>query len=122
MPKESFTQAEFYVHWKHYINILNKQGDKMLGSILNSSEPNLEETTIKLTYPNAMMLEEVKKNQVPVLNYLRGKLKNYQIRFDLILDEQQEKNYAYTPEEKYRKLKEMNPLIEALRKTLFLDI
>jgi DNA polymerase-3 subunit gamma/tau len=122
MPKEAFTQAEFYVQWKHYISILNKQGDKMLGSILNSSDPVLNENTVNLTYPNAMMLEEVKKNQTHVLNYLRDKLKNYQISFNLILDEKQEKNYAYTPEEKYRKLKEINPSLEDFRRTLFLDI
>lgn len=94
----------------------------MLASILNSSEPNLKETTVDLIYPNAMMLEEVKKNQIHVLNYLREKLKNYQLGFNLILDEKQEKRYAYTPEEKYQKLKEINPMIEEMRKVLFLDL
>jgi len=94
----------------------------MLASILNSSEPVLKETTVSLTYPNSMMLEEVKRNQTHVLNYLRGKLKNYQLGFNLILDETQEKKFAYTPEEKYQKLREMNPMIEEMRKMLFLDI
>lgn len=121
-PKEDFTQAEFYVYWKKYIAILNKQGEKMLASILNSSEPVLKGSIVDLVYPNSMMLEEVKKNQLVVLNYLRGKLKNYQIKFNLILDEKQEKRFAYTPHEKYEKLREMNPMIEELRKVLFLDI
>lgn len=94
----------------------------MLASILNSSEPILKETTVDLIYPNSMMLEEVKKNQIVVLNYLRGKLKNYQLKFNLILDEKQEKRFAYTPHEKYQKLKELNPMIEEMRKVLFLDI
>ena len=121
-PKEPFTQSQFYVEWKKYISILNKQGNKMLGSILNSSEPNLKETTVHLTYPNSMMLEEVRKNKLLVLNYLRKKLKNYQIDFNLILDEKQEKEFVYTPEEKYKKLRKTNPLLEELRKTLSLDI
>jgi len=121
-PKEDFTQAEFYVFWKKYIDILNKQGEKMLASILNSSEPVIDGLKVALTYPNAMMLEEVKKNQTHILNYLRKKLKNYQLGFSLILDEKQEKRFAYTPEEKYQKLREMNPMIEEMRKVLFLDI
>lgn len=121
-PKEPFTQADFYVYWKKYIDILNKQGEKMLGSILNSTQPVLKETTVSLTFPNSMMLEELKKNQIHILNYLRGKLKNYQLSFNLILDEKKEKRFAYTPEEKYQKLREINPEIDALRKLLFLDI
>ncbi len=108
--------------WKKYINILTKQGDKMLASILNSSEPVLKDTEVSLTYPNAMMLKEVKKNQTHVLNYLRDKLQNYQIRFNLILNELDEKKFVYTPEEKYSKLREINPLLDELRKTLYLDI
>ena len=33
-----------------------------------------------------------------------------------------EKQYAYTPKEKYDKLKEKNPNIETLKKTFNLDI
>ncbi len=122
MPKEDFSKADFQVYWKKYIDILTKQGDKILPSILSASEPILKDTRINLTYPNAMMLAEVKKNQVHVLNYLRRKLNNYQISFNLILNESEEKKYAYTPEEKYHKLRELNPLIDELRKTFHLDL
>ena len=122
MPKEDFSQADFYVYWKKYIDILTKQGDKILPSILSASEPVLKDAQIGLTYPNAMMLAEVKKNQVHILNYLRRKLNNYQISFNLILNESEEKKYAYTPEEKYHKLRELNPLIDELRKTFHLDL
>jgi len=122
MPKEVFTKADFEVHWNKYIDILNRQGEKMLASILKTAKPILQETTIQLTYPNAMMVEELNKKKSAVLNYLREKLQNYQISFDLITDEKEEKNYAYTPQEKYVKLREINPLIEDMRKVLLLDI
>lgn len=122
LPKEPFTHADFYVHWKKYISILSKQGNKILPSILSASEPVLKDTVITLTYPNAMMVSEVKKQQTHVLNYLRDKLRNYQISFNLVLDEKEEKSYAYTPEEKYNKLRELNPLIDELRKKLYLDL
>jgi len=122
LPVEAFTQADLYVFWKKYIAILDKQGDKMLSSILLSSEPVLQETVLHLTYPNAMMLEEVKKSQAHILNYLRSKLKNYQISFNLILNEEDEKKYVYTPEEKYNKLREINPIVDDFRKAFHLDL
>lgn len=122
LPVEAFTQADLYVFWKKYIAILNKQGDKMLASILSSSEPVLKENLVHLTYPNAMMLEEVKNNKSHVLNYLRNKLKNHQILFELILNEEAEKKYAYTPEEKYNKLREINPIVDDFRKAFHLDL
>ncbi len=93
-----------------------------MASNLNLSKPILKDTVIHLTYPNQMILDEVKKNQTSILNYLRNKLQNHQIVLKLILDEAIEKKYAYTPEEKYQKLQEMNPLMDELRKTLFLGI
>lgn len=122
LPKEIYTDAEFYVFWKKYIDILNKQGDKMLASILASSDPVLQENLVHLTYPNAMMLEEVKQNKRHILNYIRKKLNNHQISFRLILNEEDEKKFVYTPEEKYNKLREINPFIDDFRKAFHLDL
>jgi DNA polymerase III subunit gamma/tau len=38
------------------------------------------------------------------------------------LDESISKKFAYTPQEKFNKLKEKNPLIEKLRQTFELDL
>lgn len=99
-----------------------KQGQKMLSAILTSSEPNLKDTTIKITYPNAMMMEEVKKNQIPILNYLREKLQNYDINFDLDFNEDIEKSFVYTAQEKFEKMLEINPILGEFRRTFELDI
>ena len=77
---------------------------------------------VHLTFPNNVMLEEVKINKGHVLNFLRKKLNNYQILFDLILNEEDEKKFVYTPEERYNKLREINPLFDEFRKTFYLDI
>ncbi len=94
----------------------------MLASILNAVTPQISGTQVHLVFPNQVMLEEVKKNQLHVLNYLRSKLQNYLIKFHLELDETQEKTFVYTPQEKYAKLREINPLLDTLRKTLHLDV
>ena len=122
MPKEKFSQAAFDVNWTTYVDMLNRQGNKMLASILNTSKPVLKDTMVTLTYPNSMMAEELKKHQSGILNHLREKLQNYQISFYIIVDEKEEKTYAYSPQDKYTKLYEINPLIEEMRRVLFLDI
>jgi DNA polymerase-3 subunit gamma/tau len=96
----------------------------MLTAILNSTEPqvNLETNQIKLIYPNAMMMEEVKKNQSPIINYLRDQLQNFDLSFDLHFNEENEKTFVYTPQEKYSKLMEINPLLAEFRKLFDLDI
>jgi len=122
MPKEKFSRAAFDVNWNTYIDMLNRQGNKMLASILGTSKPVLKDVIIEVTYPNSMMAEELKKHQSGILNFLREKLQNYQISFNIIVDEKEEKTYAYSPQDKYNKLYEINPLIEEMRKILFLDI
>lgn len=122
LPREAFSKAAYQVEWEKYIDILNKQGEKMLGGILSAISYNVDKEIVRLTFPNSMMLEEVKKNQTSILNFLRDKLQNYHLKFDLYLDEKTEKKFIYTPQEKYEKLKEKNPLIEELRKKLHLDI
>jgi len=56
------------------------------------------------------------------MNFLREKLNNYGIAIVVILNEAVEKKFAYTPDEKYKKLKEKNPLLEKLRQAFELDL
>ena len=122
LPKEDFSEADFIVYWKKYIDILNKQKSSMLASILNSSVPEfIDKTTVKITYPNSMMMSEVKKNEIAILNYLREKLKNYDLKFSLHYNEDQEKEFVYTPQEKFEKLAQLNPNLIEFRKRFNLD-
>ncbi len=50
LPREDFSQADFFVYWKKYIDILNKQKSSMLASILNSTPPEFTDaTSVKFT-------------------------------------------------------------------------
>jgi len=122
LPVNPFSHADFYVYWKKYIEILIKQGEKMMSSILNSTEPIVNEKIITLTFHNEMMMEEVRKNQTPILNYLRDKLQNFDIKFVLQINETDEKSFIYTPQEKFENLLKTNPMIGEFRKLFDLDI
>ena len=53
---------------------------------------------------------------------MRKKLKNYNVDLVIDVNELQVKRYAYTDKEKYEKLVEKNPNLEALRNAFELDI
>jgi len=122
LPKEDFTEEAMQEVWTKYVNSIEKQGKFNLASILSIDKPTLQGTTIHLTFPNHTNKVEIERNKAKLLSFLRKRLNNYSLDLSIDVNEQLEKQYAYTPREKYEKLKEKNKLIDALRKTFDLDI
>ncbi len=56
------------------------------------------------------------------LPYLRENLENYDLMIEVDVDQQSEKNFIYTSEEKYERLKQINPVIDLLRQEFDLDV
>lgn len=119
---EAFTEIEMQEAWNEFLARQNKIGEKILASIMGTSTPNLRQQTIVLHLPNDTMKLELERNQYQLLSFLREKLQNTSINLEIEVDETVAKKFAFTPREKYEKLKEKNPLIEKLRKTFDLDI
>ena len=121
-PKNSFTENDFLLVWKDYCQKIEKEGKYNLLSHLSMSKPILKEATIHLEYPNHTIKTEVERAQFDILSFIKNKLQNYDIDIKIEVNETTEKKYAYTPIEKYEKLKEKNPLIDSLRKELGLEL
>jgi DNA polymerase-3 subunit gamma/tau len=122
-PKEEFTEKSLQQHWKNYTDLLNKKGERSMASIIGAGIPQLKDQfKISYTVPNKLMADQFRKGKPKLLKFLREKLNNYGIEIQLTLNEAVEKKFAYTPQEKYHKLKEMNPLLEKLRQTFELDL
>ena len=122
-PKEEFTEKSLQQHWKDYTDLLNKKGERSMASIIGAGIPQLKDRfKISYTVPNKLMADKFRKGKPKLLKFLREKLNNYGIEIQLTLNEAVEKKFAYTPQEKYHKLKEMNPLLEKLRQTFELDL
>jgi len=68
------------------------------------------------------MKKEVEREQNDLMVYLRSKLNNHAINLKITVNEEAAKKYAFTPEEKYEKLREKNPAIDLLRKEFDLDL
>ena len=122
LPKEEFTEEQFLKAWKVYIKSLHDKGEKIMASILEMDTPKLDGTSIGLVFPNETLKIELERAQFPLMEYLRKTLKNFDISLNITVNEEIAKQYAFTPIEKYQKLKEKNPNIELLKRTFGLDI
>ncbi|MUP45500.1 DNA polymerase III subunit gamma/tau [Gramella sp. BOM4] len=119
---EDFDEEKLVEEWKNYTERLKKKGEKILASILESQTPTLNGRDIQLTFPNETMKLDLEKEENRLMGYLKKKLRNTHISLVIKVDEQVSRKYAFTPQEKYEKLKEANPLIDKLRATFDLDV
>ena len=122
LPKELVKQEDLNNAWNEYTESLHRKGEKILASIFEMEVPTIKNSAICLTYSNNTNKIELERAQYPLLAYLKKTLKNYDLYLDITVNEEIAKKYAFTPQEKYEKLKEKNPNIEMLRKTFGLDI
>ncbi|MCM8569905.1 DNA polymerase III subunit gamma/tau [Gramella jeungdoensis] len=119
---ESFNEEEMVAEWKNYTEKLKKKGEKILASILESQTPVLKGKEIHLTFPNETMKLDLEREENKLMGYLKKKLRNTHLSLKVKVDEATSRKYAFTPQEKYEKLKEANPLIDKLRATFDLDV
>jgi DNA polymerase-3 subunit gamma/tau len=122
-PKDSFSVKDLRKTWSDYQKIQTKKGEKNMASILAASLPELSENfKVHFILPNKLMEDQLKIGKPKLLMFLRESLNNFSITLDVSVSETIEKKFAYTPQEKYNKLKEKNPLLEKLKDTFQLDL
>lgn len=119
---EVFTETQMRSAWKEFVDKLNQKGEKIVASVMETDTPVLEDKTIILEMPNDSMKQELEKIQHPLMMFLKEKLQNTNIRLLIKVNETAAKKYAFTPQEKYEKLRQKNPLLDKLRTTFDLDI
>lgn len=122
LPREAFTEEEMLNAWQTYVEKIGDDGKHNLASILSIDTPKLKDTEIHVTYPNSTNKVEVERDQYELMGFLRKTLSNYDVTLHIDVNETMEKKYAYSPQEKYEKLKDKNPNIEVLRRSFDLDL
>jgi DNA polymerase-3 subunit gamma/tau len=123
LPNDPFTLETIIKFWNIFVTKLEADGKYNLAAILQIDTPKLiNENTIRLEFPNTTNKIEVERQQFELLQYLRKAVNNFSISLDIVVNETLEKQYAYTPEDKYQKLVEKNIHVELLRKTFDLDL
>lgn len=113
---------ELHVHWNNYIAQLDAKGKKIMAANLNMDQPQLNEAFLmSMTVPNQIIQQEIDRNKFELLQFLRDKLENDHLDLQVIVKEEMNEKYIFTPEEKYKKMVEQNPSIALLRDTFDLE-
>ena len=123
LPTKVFSEEELLKVWNHYQQMKYKKGDQNVASLLKISTPTLiDKNLVIFNVPTDLNKVELEREFTDFVPYLRANLKNYDLLIKVVVDQKTEKNFIYTPEEKYNRLKEINPVIDKLRKELDLDL
>ncbi len=122
LPTTPFSEEKVLELWNNYIEKLQKQGKKSVASIMNANKPTVRDNHICIELSNNIMKSQLEQAKPLLLKYLQEKLDHYKMDILITVNEEKTKKYAYTPQEKYQKLKEKNAAIELLRKTFGLDL
>lgn len=123
LPEEPFTQDNLEIVWNRYAKKLDDQGQKIVAATIHSRKPSLKDNfVLEVEVSNESSKIELERASNELMAYVRQKLKNYSINLEINVNDDIEKQYAFSPQEKYEKLKEKNPDIELLRKTFGLDV
>ena len=123
LPRDTFSEEIMQKHWMDFVDKMERDGRKILASNLHTDVPKLlNENTIWIELPNSTMKKEIEREQFDLMEYLRTNLNNYFINLKITVNEEVAKKFAFTPEEKYEKLREKNPAIDILRRTFDLDL
>lgn len=121
LPTEPFTETDMRLFWTKYAQKLGEKGFKIMESLLTMNDPVLNGTNITIELPNEGSKIDFESEKNGLLGYLRGHLHNHDITIEVLVNEAIENKFAFTPQDKYNRLNEINPNLELLRRTFDLD-
>jgi len=122
LPTDSFELVKIIQLWKEYAGTLLTQGKKILSSILTIGTPTVNGLIIHYELPTSLMKEQLEREKPNLVKFIREAINNFKVDIVIDVNEEETKKYAYTPQEKYEKLKEKNKDLEILKKTFDLDL
>lgn len=122
LPSEAFNETDMLLQWNKFAHKLEDRGHMILHSLMMMNDPKLVGTKIIHELPNEGTKIEFERTKNEVLGYLRGMLHNHDIEIEIVVNESMDSKRAFTPQDKFNRLNELNPNLELLRKTFDLDV
>jgi len=122
LPTEPFSETDMLLIWNRFAENKGYKGQKIIESLLLLNDPKLDGTTIFHELPNEGSKIEFESVKYELLGALRGKLHNHDITIEVIVNEDMSSRRAFTPQDRYNRLSEINPNLDVLRKLFDLDI
>lgn len=122
LPTEPFSETDMLLQWNKYAQKLGDKGFKIMESLLLINDPTLNGSTITIELPNEGSKIDFESEMNGLLGHLRGHLHNHDITINVVVNESVENKFAFTAQDKFNRLNEINSNLEILRKTFELDI
>ncbi len=120
--QQEFSQEKLEKVWTYYTESIAGQYPNFY-SILSTRKPLLKaNSVIELQLDNRAQEITLKERRTDLLDFLRGELRNQDIRLETILVETTGQSKPYTAEEKYRAMVDKNPELKTLRESLDLEL
>ena len=121
--KEAFSYEQLLALWEEYTKKAFDTHKINFFTILKSNPPKLESPTqIKVAIENSAQESILQSEMVEFLNFLRSRLKNFDLTIVTEKVERKIQNRLYTSTEKYQYLLGKNPKLEEMRRRFNLDI
>lgn len=121
-PTESFTENEMLEYWFKYAQRLGDKGHKIMESLLTNNVPVLNGTIITVEVSNKGSKIDFESEESGLLGYLKGHLHNHDITIQVNVNESMPSKKAFTAQDKFNRLNEINPNLELLKKMFDLDV
>lgn len=110
------------LYWTKYAQKLGNKGYRIMESLLLINDPVLDGTKITIELPNEGSKLDFESEKYGLLGYLKGHLHNHEITIDVIVNETIEIKRNLNDQDRYNRLKEINPAIDLLRSTFGLHV
>lgn len=121
-PSVPFTQDALERAWEAYANSI-KGKDQTDYHALTMNKPVLLETgNVNFTVANAMVLERFNSSKTDIMTFLRKELQNYSFILDFVLVKGEGAQKIFTPQDKFKRLSEINPSLGKLKQLFDLDV
>ena len=120
-PQSVFTANELKMAIEVYVK--QRHVKTAVRSMLMAQVPTiLDKNTLEIELDNNIQLGFFKEEQKELVPYLREKLNNFALRFEIKMVESKQVKKLYLPEEKFQHMVEKNPSLLYLRQKLNTDL
>ncbi|MCX2450835.1 DNA polymerase III subunit gamma/tau [Pedobacter sp. PLR] len=121
--RDSFSEEQLLSLWNQYAEEAKTAGKINIYTLMIGAEPQLEGTEVIVAKVEHKLQEALlQEEMVDLMNFIRPRLKNFNVSVKTIQAAREVVNRLYTSTEKYQFLLDKNPKLEELRRKFNLDV
>lgn len=122
LPKEKFTEEKMRELWTKYAYKIRGGDIEFFGTLTHKPPILKDNNVIEISVFNTTQENDINSHRQDLLHYLRSSLKNYEVDIKVVIEEVEQLEIAFTPQQKLKKLIEKNPKLGLLKDKLNLEL